>query len=101
MVKEQWRAAIGAEAALDKLRALPHIRLAACPDERVIGRGDERGKDVARGLLAHAAMAEMRIVEHGGCVVAHGAALAAAADLHLDAVHLSPPSKDGFAVNPF
>ena len=59
VVEEQWGAAIGAEAALDKLRALPDARLAACPVERIIGRGDERGKDVARGFLAHAAMAEM------------------------------------------
>jgi hypothetical protein len=32
-------------------------------------------------------MAEMRIVEHSGCMVAHGTALAAAAHLHLDAFH--------------
>jgi hypothetical protein len=29
----------------------------------------------------------MRIVKHGGCVVAHGTTLAAAAHLHLDAFH--------------
>lgn len=87
VVEEQWRAAIGAEAALDNLRTLPDAWLAACPAERIIGRGDERGKDVARGFLAHAAMAEMRIVKHGGCVVAHGTTLAAAAHLHLDAFH--------------
>lgn len=91
VVKEQWRAAIGAKAALDKLRTVPDARLAACPAERIIGRGDKRGKDVARRFLAHAAMAEMRIVKHSGCVEAHGTALAAAAHLHLDAFHFSPP----------
>lgn len=90
VMEEQRRAAVGAEPALDQLRTLPHARPAARPAERLIGRGDQRGKDIPGGLLAHAAMAEMRVVEHGRGAIANGPALAAAGDHGVDAVHGFP-----------
>src|SRR5690606_12977159 len=92
---EQRRSAMGAEAALHVLGAAPDGGRAARPDQGVHRRGDQRGEDVAHRLLAHAAMADMGVVEHGGGVVAHGAALAAAADFYIYAVHSSSSSFGG------
>lgn len=91
MMEEQRRAAVGAKAALDQLRTLPHARPAARPAQRLIRRGDQRRKDVASCLLAHAAMADVRVVQHGRGAIANRPALAAAGYRGFDAVHGGAP----------
>src|SRR3546814_10564645 len=87
IIEEKRRPAIAAEPPCDMRRTMKDRRLSARPDERVAWRGDERGEQIADRLLAHAAMAEMGIVEHRARMIAHRAALAAARDLGFDAFH--------------
>jgi len=68
-------------------RAAKDRGLSPRPDERVARRGDERGEQIADRLLAHAAMAQMRIVEHRARTIAHRAALAATGRFGFDALH--------------
>src|SRR5215217_8527600 len=88
---KQRRTTGAAKAAIDMLGTAKARRRAARPGDRFARRCDKRDEDIADGLLAHAAMADMRVVEHFRGVIAHGAALAAAADFHCIALHQLPP----------
>src|SRR5690606_22282599 len=88
------RAAIAAEAACRDVGAVELGRRATGPGQVLVADADEVGEHVAARLLAHAAMAEMRIVAQLGGVPAHGAALAAAgirAETVGIVAHASPP----------
>src|SRR5690606_22351282 len=94
VIVKQRCAAIAAIAAVDMFGT-------AEAGGRATGTGDglsrgcyECGEDVADGLLAHAAVADVGVVQHFGRVITHGAALAATADLHGVAVH-QPSSLGG------
>jgi hypothetical protein len=59
---------------------LEQRRRAACPAKGVARNANQGSKDIAHSLLAHAAMADMRAVEHGIRTIAHRAALASTRD---------------------
>lgn len=74
----EWRAAIPAEATLDDLGAAEEGRLALRPVKSGLLRAHQRREVISEGLLAHAAMADVRVLEGRRDAVAHGATLAAA-----------------------
>ena len=76
IIIKQRRSAIGAKSARDGVRAFENRWRAACPLECIAGDADQRGKEIAHGLLAHAAMANVGAIQHGIGAVAHCAALA-------------------------
>src|SRR5690606_4891175 len=77
----------GAETAVDMFGGAETGRLSTRPGDGLTRRGDQGGKDIAHRLLAHAAVADMGIVQHFARVVAHRATLATAADFHGIALH--------------
>src|SRR3546814_9531350 len=56
--------AVAAEAARRLVGAVEPCRRAARPVDRIARHADQRNEEIARRLLAHAAMADMRRVEH-------------------------------------
>src|SRR3546814_16090987 len=79
--------AVAAEAARRLVGAVEPCRRAARPVDRIARHADQRNEEIARRLLAHAAMADMRRVEHRRPMIAHPAALAAARGPGFHPVH--------------
>src|SRR5690606_33183170 len=74
----QRRSAITAEAAIDMVGRTETLAFAARPGEGRLARGDERRIEIPERLLAHAAMADRRLIEHALHMKPNGTALAAA-----------------------
>src|SRR3569623_1732445 len=72
------RSAIGAEAARREIGAVELGGLTARPGQMLVADADQCGKEVAGRLLAHAAVADVRIVAQRRRMEADGATLAAA-----------------------
>ena len=85
IVVEQRRPARSAKAARRFVRTVEGCGSPARPADRIARHTDQRDKEIARRLLAHAAMADMRGVEHRGHMIAHRAALAATRGFRLNA----------------
>ncbi len=79
MGEGQGRAAGRTEAPVDIRRTLEDGRSAPGPGEILLPAHGQRRIAGAKGLLAHAAVADMRAIGFGSEGVSHGAALAAAA----------------------
>src|SRR3546814_19100848 len=79
--------AVAAEAARRLVGAVEPCRRAARPVDRIARHADQRHEELARRLLAHAAMADMRRVEHRRHMIAPSAALAAARGPGFEPVH--------------
>lgn len=87
IIIKQRRSAIGAKSARDGVRAFENRWRAACPLECIAGDADQRGKEIAHGLLTHAAMTNVGAIQHGIGAVAHCAALASTGHYCLYAFH--------------
>src|SRR5690606_28994293 len=71
-------AALRAEAPLHMVRGLEALRLTPGPFQLGVPNGDQRSVEIAKGFLAHAAVADRRIAERALHTETHGPALAAA-----------------------
>src|SRR5690606_40385603 len=88
--------AFGAETALDMVRRLEALRLAAGPFEPGGAHGDQGRIEAAEGFLAHAAVADRGVAERALDAETHGAALAAAGiDRLVVEAHEALPSGSG------
>ena len=86
MIKQR-RSALGAKSARDRGRTFENRWRAACPLECIARDADQRGKEIANGLLTHAAMTNVGAIQHGIGAVAQCAALASAGHYCLYAFH--------------